>query len=193
MRRLAVQRRPVFQVVDVKVTNWSTIRVLHNAYSVPSRLIGERVRARVFDERIEVWYADALQLTVPRLPGRNGHRVDYRHVVWSLVRKPVAFQRYRYREDLFPSATFRRAYDALTDEHPSRRTDLAYIRVLHLAASTSEADVTEAIDMLLEAGRKPKLEAVRDLIAPVDLAPPNIDVGQPDLDRYDQLLAGGVR
>jgi len=73
---------------------------------------------------------------MPRLCGESGHRIDYRHVIWSLVRKPGAFAAYRYREDLFPSLVFRRAYDALR-ERRGDRADVEYVRVLHLAARCS--------------------------------------------------------
>ena len=191
MRRHTAPRRPTFEVVDVGVTTWSTIRVKHNAYSVPSRLIGEKLRVRVYDDRLDVFHADALQMSMPRLLGRNSHRVDYRHVIWSLVKKPGAFQRYRYREDLFPTPTFRSAYDALTAKEPSRRTDLAYLRVLHLAASTSESDVETAVELLLAEGRAPRMEAVRDLVEPPNLSPPELSVGEPDLSAFDELLVGG--
>lgn len=44
---------------------------------------------------------------MPRLSGRGQHRIHYQHVIWSLVRKPGAFAAYRYRDDLFPTLTFR--------------------------------------------------------------------------------------
>ncbi len=30
-------------------------------------------------------------MSIERLRGRNGHRINYRHIIWSLVRKPGAF------------------------------------------------------------------------------------------------------
>ncbi len=77
----------------------STIRVRHCAYSVPSRLIGEILQVLVFEDRLEVHFAGELQLACERLRGRHRHRIDYRHVIWSLVRKPGAFARYVYREE----------------------------------------------------------------------------------------------
>jgi hypothetical protein len=94
MRPLTVDRLPEFVEEDVRVSDWSTIRVRHCAYSVPSRLIGEFVRVRTFEDRIEVYFAGNLQLRCERLRGRKRHSVDYRHVIWSLVRKPGAFARY---------------------------------------------------------------------------------------------------
>lgn len=194
MRPLVASRLAGFQEVDVLVTSWSTIRVKHNAYSVPSRLIGERVRVRIFEERLEVWYASSLQLTIPRLRGRNGHSVDYRHVIWSLVRKPGAFEHYRYRADLFPTLAFRQAYDALCTHHTeSRRADLDYLRVLHLAASTFETDVEAALLLLLAESCVPTIEAVRELVGPDKPTVPDVAAPQPDLHGYDALIAGGAR
>jgi hypothetical protein len=193
MRPLVASRLAEFRELDVLVTSWSTIRVKHNAYSVPSRLIGERVRVRIFEERLEVWYASSLQLTIPRLRGRNGHAVDYRHVIWSLVRKPAAFEHYRYRADLFPTLAFREAYDALCAHHAEpRRADLDYLRVLLLAASTFESDVEAALVFLQGKEQPPTIEAVRELVAPDKPAVPVVAVQQPDLHSYDTLLAGGA-
>ena len=65
--------------------------------SVPSRLIDRDVVVHVYDDRIEVFYAGQVVLVTERLLGRKGHRIDYRHVIWSLVKKPGAFARYRRR------------------------------------------------------------------------------------------------
>ena len=78
-----------------------------NVYSVNSRLIGEWVEARLYAERVEVWYAQKQVEQLPRLRGRGKHKIAYRHVIDWLVRKPGAFADYRYRADLFPSSRFR--------------------------------------------------------------------------------------
>jgi hypothetical protein len=167
----------------------STIRVRHCSYSVPSRLIGETVQAFVFEDRLEVHFAGELQLACERLRGRNRHRIDYRHVIWSLVRKPGAFARYVYREEMFPSLAFRRAYDKIREAHSGGRGDLEYLRILHLAASTMEADVAAALELLLVEKRPVTVEAVKLLVngaSPTevpDLAPQPIDLAA-----YDELL-----
>ena len=144
MRVLNVARLPEYSELKVRVSGWSTIRVLSNVYSLPSRLVGEHVRVRVYDTRLEVFYAGQCQLEVERLLGKQQHYVNYRHVIESLVRKPGAFERYRYREDLFPSLTFRRAYDALAATHSPRTAHLEYPPCLHLAARTMECKVETA-------------------------------------------------
>jgi hypothetical protein len=89
------------------------MRVAHRTYSVPARLMGHTVEARVYADVVEVRYRRQLVQTMPRLRGEDEHRVDYRHVIDWLVRKPGAFARCRYRDELFRSVTFRRAFDAL--------------------------------------------------------------------------------
>ena len=175
----------------VVVTRFSTIQVLRNTYSVPSRLIGTAVLVRVRAETLDLYHGTARLLTLPRLLGQHQHRIDYRHLSWSLVRKPGAFAQYRYRDELFPTLAFRRAYDALVAAHAGR-ADREYVRLLHLAASPSEAEVEAALVLLGERGTPPTFDTVRELVQPAaalavpELAPAVLDPGV-----YDRLLAAG--
>ncbi len=193
MPAVRVERLPEFKDVDVTVTSWSTVRVEHNTYSVPSRLIGHRVRARVYERRIEVYVAQQKQLEIERLHGRNGHYINYRHVIWSLVQKPGAFARHRYREDFFPTLTFRRAYDALTADAATTANDLAYLRILVLAAATSETDVETALALVLEERRSFDVDVIKELIGEErePISPPALEVPVVDLVPYDALLSAG--
>ena len=191
MRELNVAKLPEFVEDKFCVSEWSTVRVKHCAYSVPSRLIGEWVRVRIFEDRIVVRYAGKDELVCDRLRGRNLRRIDYRHVIWSLVRKPGGFARYVYREEMFPSLAFRRAYDAIQTPHHGLKGDLEYLRILHLAASTLEADVEAALTLLLAEGKVITAATVKALVAfstttidVPDLAPQPVDLGA-----YDALLA----
>lgn len=177
--------------VRVPVSRFSTIHVLRNTYSVPSRLIGSTVLVRVRSEMLEVYRGTAHLLTMPRLLGQGQHRIDYHHVIWSLVRKPGAFAQYRYRDELFPTLPFRRAYDALVSASGGR-ADRDYVRVLHLAASTSEAEVETALSLLLEQGAVPTFDTVRDLVrTPTATLVPELSSAVLDLSVYDRLLGGG--
>jgi hypothetical protein len=100
-------------VLPAPVGPSSTIRVNHKVYSVDSRLIGERIHTRLFMDRIEIWYGQKKVDTLPRLIGEKKHKINYRHIIDSLIRKPGAFENYRYWDDLFPTSRFRIAYDAL--------------------------------------------------------------------------------
>jgi hypothetical protein len=173
------------------VSRFSTIQVLRNTYSLPSRLIGSAVLVRVRAETLEVYRGTTHLVTLQRLMGQGQHRIDYRHVIWSLVRKPGAFAQYRYRDDLFPRLSFRRAYDTLAAASPGR-ADRDYVRILHLAAGTSEAEVDTALNLLLEQGVAPTFDAVRDLIRlPSAARVPELAPAVPDLRVYDRLLRVG--
>jgi transposase len=100
LRPLPAARLEAVERQRVKVSRGSTIRVKHHTYSVPTRLMGEAVEVRVGAEQVEVWYAGALVQTMERLRGQDKHHIDYRHISSWLVRKPGAFARYVYREDL---------------------------------------------------------------------------------------------
>jgi hypothetical protein len=189
MRPLPVRRMDAFREVDVTVARSSVVRILHNAYSVPSRLIGHRLRARIYADYIELDYGGRVVQCLERIRGNDNYKIDYRHIVNSLVRKPGAFQRFVYREAMFPSVTFRRAYDSLS-EKSNKRADLEYLRILHLAARTLESRVEAALEQLLAEGRIPEYEAVRAIADTAEeIRWPQIQIQQPDLAAYDQLIA----
>lgn len=196
MRVVDVARLPEYIELDVGVTEWSTIRVKDCVYSVPSRLINSRLRVMLFDDRVVAKLGDDVQLDVERLRGDGKRRIDYRHIIWSLVQKPGAFARYRYREELFPSVVFRRAHDAIHDARGSASTvkaDLEYLRILHLAATTLEADVEAAIELLLREQRPIRADVVKTMVTAEtkvdvpDVAPPVVDLAG-----YDTLLSKAV-
>ena len=174
----------------VKVGQGSTIQVNHNVYSVPARLKGERVEARVGPETIEVWYAEQWQFTVPRLRGADKHRIDYRHVIDWLVRKPGAFARYCYQADLFPTSRFRQAYDELVRTQSERGASREYLEILQLAAKGSESLVDGALAKLLAQGGVISVTAVQAIISSdTDLSlAALVCVPAVDLRIYDELL-----
>lgn len=189
MRPLDVSRLPEFTEQQVCVSEWSTIRVKHCAYSVPSRLIGETLRVRIYEDKIEADYGEHLQLRCDRLRGRNLHRIDYRHMIWSLVRKPGGFARYVYREEMFPSVVFRRAYDSIQTSYHGVKGDMEYLRILHLAASLLEADVEAALTRLFAEGKPISADAVKALVTtPARTEIPVLVASPVDLLAYDALL-----
>jgi hypothetical protein len=183
---------PNYTTFTCVVRRWSTIRVGKRTYSVPSRLIGHTVEARQHPRTVEVLYRGHVVETIPRVRGEAEHRIDYRHIIGSLVRKPGAFARYRYREELFPSLTFRQAYDALTLTH-GERADVEYVRVLHLAATTSERAVETVLRRRLEDHRAFDYASVQTDVTPAMPSVPTLRVPVPDLTHYDALLVGGGR
>ena len=146
---LPATRQSSTRQLDVKVNSGSLIRVLGNVYSVKSRLIGETVRVRVYAEHLEIWFAQKEVDRVPRLHGRGKHCINYRHIIDWLVRKPGAFENYRYRDALFPTSRFRMAYDLLCGSG-LQYGEKEYLRILELAAKDSETLVDDALRVLLD-------------------------------------------
>jgi hypothetical protein len=189
MKPLTVAPAPAWKELDVKVARGGILCLKGNVYSVPTRLIGKRVQVRLYEARVEVWFGGERQFEVGRLIGRGQRAIHYRHIIWSLVKKPAAFARYRYREALFPTETFRAAFDRLEAAlRAGTRTDLEYLRILHLAASELETDVEAALKLLMAEGGVPRFEDVRGLVKPTKPPCPKVDIGSPDLGRYDDLL-----
>lgn len=192
LRRLPAGRIEACKRFDATVTAGSTIRVQNNTYSVDSRLIGERVQVRLFAEHLEVWYAQRRIERVTRLRGEGKHRIQYRHVIDTLVRKPGAFENYRYREDLFPTIRFRMAYDYLSRRSGAIKGARQYLAILELAAKENETAVDEALSDLLDRGETIGLEAVRTRASLGEKLsrPSEPAVSAVDLTLYDQALLG---
>lgn len=188
LRPLPIRALPAYRDEEVTVKRWSTIRVANKVYSLPSRLIGHRVQVRLYANHLEVRYRGELVARPERVRGHGLAGIDYRHLVTSLVRKPGAFRRYVYRAALFPTLTFRRAYDVLA-ARSEKWADLEYVRILHLAATTMECQVEAVLDELLASGVVPEYEIVKARVrpTPVQLAPA-VRVRRPDLTAYDALI-----
>lgn len=196
LKALPERRMESLKRMRVKVDSGSLISVDRNTYSVNSRLIGEEVEARLGLETVEVWYAGRRMEELPRLRGRGKHRVDYRHIIDWLVRKPGAFENYRYREELFPSSRFRMVWDALREQTP--QAPKRYLEILHLAAREGEARVDDALRALLEQGEisvgKLNRQAVEALLGQAAAVSPVTDVAveEVSLKTFDDLLSNGV-
>jgi len=191
LRALPSRPYAAMQRILARVRHNSTLRVANAVYSVPSRLMGERVEVRLYAEHLEVWYAQREITRLPRLSGKGQAHIDYRHVIHALVRKPGAFAGYRYREALYPTSRFRMAYDSLLETQPSR-ADKEYLLILEWAATTNEAAVDAALAQLLQAGEAVSFAQVQARVKTATALPalPAAGVEAVALTAYDALLSG---
>ena len=179
------------EAVDQTLMLRGTIRVDGNTYSVDSRLIGEDVEVRVHADELQVWYAQGQVDTLPRLRGSRKHRIQYRHIIDWLIRKPGAFENYRYREELFPTTRFRMAYDQLRQHFTSSRASKDYLQILQYAARLSESAVNTVLGQLLRSGELPTLGAVEVLLQLSETPPlEDVHIDEVELTAYDHLLDG---
>jgi hypothetical protein len=188
MRLLDCSRLAEYDEHDCKVYKWGTLTVQRRIYSVPSRLMDKTVRIHRYEDRIEVFYKGVHQLTAPWVSREQGHCINYRHLIESLVRKPGAFRRYRFRHELFPCTIFRWAYDRLDEAVSERTADREYLQILHHAARTMQSEIEAALVSCRADQAVPRLETVlarcpRPASAPPPLKPLEVKLGD-----YDKLL-----
>ena len=193
LRRLPESRFDSCKRFSVKVGPSSTIRVSHNVYSVESRLIGESIQIRLYAEYFEIWYAQRCIERISRLRGSGKHDIQYRHIIDWLVRKPGAFENFRYRKDLFPTHRFRIAYDSLKQRCFHRRSK-EYLKILYLAAKENELAVDQALSHLIDQNIAITYEAVLFLLRSSQeyAAPQDVHIDDIDIGVYDSLLSERV-
>jgi len=192
MRSLTAEPWPEMRELRPRVNRAGIIRVQNNGYSVPSGLRGKRVTVRVYEWKIEVWYANRCVETMPRLTGIKKYHINYRHVIDTLLCKPGGFRNYRHRDDLFPSSVFRQAWDALKGRLSPRRADIAYLRILKLAAKGLETDVVAVLEELLAAQDNWDDQTVAERVQPLHPKIPGLELNTVNLKEYDQLLSQEV-
>jgi hypothetical protein len=190
LHRLPKHRIEACKKSTTRVGPSSTIRVNHNVYSVDSRLTGERIGVRLFMDHVDIWYGQKRVDRFARLRGEGKHAINYRHIIDSLIRKPGAFENYRYRDDLFPTSRFRIAYDDLKQRHSQTSAARQYLNILYLAARESETAVDDVLRMMIDKQMiisDKQVEALVRSRQPVAVAT-KVRIPTVDLTCYDQLL-----
>ena len=193
LKPLPRQRTEDFDTARVRVTSSGGFILRRVFYSVPSRLVGHQLTVRVYDERLELFLGTTALMQLPRgrvqANGCNGHVVDYRHVIHSLRRKPMALRNLVYRDSLFPRQAYRRAFDALLQAKGERAACRDTVALLWLAHErTCEAELAEAIETCLDDGALPDPTALAVRFAPAPRALPRVRVELGSLADYDVLL-----
>lgn len=199
LERAALSRLPSRRTTDyeekvVCVTSSGGFVLRRVFYTVPSRLIGHRLRLRIHDDRLDCFLGTTRVATLRRghapADGKNGHVVDYRHVIHALRRKPMALCNVVYRDQLFPRPAFRRAFEALCERKGSRIACKVTVELLALAHERGcEAELAEAIERVLDARQLPDLAVLRARFRPDPSAVPAVAVRLASLGVYDELAA----
>ena len=192
-QQLPDRRTSDYEEVIVTVTSSSGFTLRKVFYTVPTRLIGHRLRVRLYDDRLDVLLGATKLMTLLRgrsaSNGKHGHVVDYRHVIHSLRRKPMALIGIVYREQLFPREAYRRMFDRLLVQLPDRIACRTMVELLALAHERAcEAELADILAADLDAGRLPDMAALRRRFAPDPATLPEVVVTLAPLSTYDALL-----
>ena len=164
---------------------------------MPSRLIGHRLRVRLYDDRLELLLGATLLMTLERgrggANGKHGHVVDYHHVIHALRRKPMALLSQVYRDQLFPREAYRLTFEFLREEMAERAACKTMVALLSLAHDRAcEAQLASVLSDDLEHRRLPDLSALLARFAPDPARLPEVSVQLALLSSYDILVASGV-
>lgn len=181
-------------VVTVSRTGGFTLRKVF--YTVPSRLIGHRLRVRLYDDRLDVFVGGTHLMTLRRgrghADGRHDQVVNYHHVIHSLRKKPMALNGLVYRDKLFPRQEYRRAFDALMDHLPDKQACKIAVGLLALSHDRGcERELAEELARTLDAGDLPDLAAMQALFGPDPDALPTVTVQLASLNGYEALIGAG--
>jgi hypothetical protein len=192
LKDLPMRKSADYEEVSAFVTSSSAFTLRKVFYTVPSRLIGHRLRVRLHDDRLECFQGSTHLVTLRRgragPNGKHGHVVDYRHVIHSLRRKPMALLNLVYRDQLFPRRAYAAAFEALLAQHGERRACRAMVGLLALAHERAcEAELALAIEDDLAAGRLPDLKILTERFQRSGAAAPDVVVHLPALAVYDAI------
>jgi hypothetical protein len=195
LQALPDRRTSDYEEVIVTVTSTSSFTLRKVFYTVPSRLIGHRLRVRLYDDRLDLFMGGTQLMTLPRgrsmNNGSHGHVVDYRHVIHSLRRKPMALLKLVYRDQLFPRAAYRQTFERLIEAYPERAACRQTVELLAMAHERAcEAELADLLAEDAAAGRLPDMAALRERFAPNPAALPEVVVELVPLTAYDALLVG---
>jgi hypothetical protein len=177
-----------YQELGARVSGHSTIRVKNITYSVPSRLIGQRLRVEIYESVLKLYLGRERVLEVPRACGDRGAVINFRHVVGPLLRKPGAFGNYQHREQLYPTVEYRAAYDRLVADHGQRPGTIEYLHVLKLAMEHTVEAVQAVLAPWMTGAKKWRAAEVRATLTAAVVVVPELAALSPELISYDELL-----
>ena len=188
LQDLPERRTTDFVEEEARVTRCGTFTLRDVLYSAPSRLIGHRLKVRLYSDRLECFLSGALVLRLAR-GARRGRVIDYRHFVDALKRKPQAFKGLLFRDALFPREAYRRMWEQLDLRLSRRQACQTIVALLEMAAHDGvEGVLAQRLDALLAAGELPDLKKLREEFAPSKTEIPLITVVMPAARSYDALL-----
>lgn len=187
------RRTADYEEVGVRVTSSGGFTLRKVFYTVPSRLIGHRLRVRLFDDRLDLLIGGTPLMTLPRgrahPSGKHDQVVDYRHVIHSLRRKPMALLNLVYRDQLFPRDAYRRTFDVLLEQVPERQACRLMVDLLAMAHERNcEGELADQLSAWLQAGHLPDIAALRARFSPDPALLPKVVVRLTPLQAYEALI-----
>ncbi|NTG45727.1 IS21 family transposase [Agrobacterium rhizogenes] len=197
LQRLPQRRTTDFEEIVLRVSRTGGFTLRKVFYTVPSRLIGHMLRIRLFDDRLDLFVGGTPLMTLTRgraqPSGKHSQIVDYRHVIHSLRRKPMALMGLVYRDQLFPRQAYRQTFELLIECMPEKQACKLVVELLALAHDRGcEAELADQLQLGLDAGSLPNMKHLSAMFAPDPAAIPGVVVRLAPLSSYEVLLASNA-
>lgn len=193
LKALPPRRTTDFTLISADVTRNGTVSLDRVTYSVPSRLVGRRLHAHLYDDRIELFCGPDKVMTTTRVRVKHpdrGHSVDFRHFIGNLRRKPGALRYLVYRDALFPTHAYLRAWQALDAAIDARQACRDMVALLDIAANGNCIDALgQRIEAALDANKLPDIAKLKGEFLPTTRARADVTIPPPDTKGYNCLLA----
>ncbi len=193
LKPLPARRTVDFEEIDARVSKFGVFSAKSALYSVPSRLAGHRLKVRLYSAHLEAWLGGVKVFECERLYGSTGNRhpkrIDWRHMLPSLKRKPGAFARWVLREAMFPRSEYAQAWQRMHERLEERAACRLMLELLDLADRANVvAELAAVLADLHERDEIPDIEALRERFAPRPTQMPSVQVVLPAAAVYDELL-----
>ncbi|HUZ50983.1 MAG TPA: hypothetical protein VMU94_00425 [Streptosporangiaceae bacterium] len=139
-----------------RADRFAQVTVRTNKYSVPSRLIGRRVRVLLYASDLVIYDGHAEVARHERLPGKSGVRLELDHYLEALVRKPGALAGATALEQARAAGKFTPVHDAwwaaARKAHGDAAGTRALVEVLLLHRHMAHEHVVAGLAAALRAG-----------------------------------------
>jgi transposase InsO family protein len=193
LKPLPARRTADFEEVDARVSKFGVFSVKSVLYSVPSRLAGQRLKVRLHSAHLEAWLGGVKVFECERLHAstteRHPKRIDWRHMLPNLKRKPGAFARWVLRDAMFPRSEYAHAWERISQHLPERAACRLMVDLLDLADRANVvAELAGVLAALQAKGDLPDIDLLRARFAPRPSVMPEVAVILPSAAVYDELL-----
>ena len=193
LRPLPARRTAHYEEVDARVSKFGVFTAKSVLYSVPSRLAGHRLKVRLHSTHLDAWLGGVKVFECERLHASKAdhhpRRIDWRHMLPSLKRKPGAFARWVLRDAMFPRSEYAQAWEHISAKLPERSACRLMVDLLDLADRANVvAELAGVLAGLQARNELPDIDELRHRFAPRQPTMPEVQVVLPATDVYDELL-----
>ena len=156
---------------------------------------GHRLKVRLHSAHLEAWLGGVRVFECERLHAsagdRHPRRIDWRHMLPSLKRKPGAFARWVLRDAMFPRSEYAQTWECVRERLPERAACRLMVGLLDLADRANVVvELAGVLSELHERGELPEIDALRMRFAPRPALMPTVQVVLPAVAVYDVLIDG---